>query len=149
MEQLKFDHQVCFPLYVLSRQVTAHYRPLLEKLDLTYPQYLVLLLLWEHKLQTVKELGEKLCLDSGTLTPLLKRLEKKGLLTRYRCKSDERVVEIVITPEGMNLRKKAQKIPQQLQASLNLDDKERESLHKQLQRLMDKIKPLQAPAEED
>ncbi|WP_346319640.1 MarR family transcriptional regulator [Chitinophaga sp. YIM B06452] len=149
MEQLKFDHQVCFPLYMLSRQVTAHYRPLLEKLDLTYPQYLVLLLLWEHKLQTVKDLGEKLCLDSGTLTPLLKRLEKKGLLTRYRCKSDERVVEIVITPEGMNLRKKAQKIPQQLQASLNLDDKERESLHKQLQRLMDKIKPLQAPAEED
>lgn len=149
MEQLKFDQQVCFPLYVLSRQVTAHYRPLLEKLDLTYPQYLVLLLLWEHKLQTVKDLGEKLCLDSGTLTPLLKRLEKKGLLTRYRCKSDERVVEIVITPEGMNLRKKAQKIPQQLQASLNLDDKERESLHKQLQRLMDKIKPLQAPAEED
>ncbi len=149
MEHLKFDHQVCFPLYVLSRQVTAHYRPLLEKLDLTYPQYLVLLLLWEHKLQTVKELGEKLCLDSGTLTPLLKRLEKKGLLTRYRCKSDERVVEIVITPEGMNLRKKAQKIPQQLQASLNLDDKERENLHRQLQRLMEKIKPLQAPAEED
>ena len=149
MEHLKFDHQVCFPLYVLSRQVTAHYRPLLEKLDLTYPQYLVLLLLWEHKLQTVKELGEKLCLDSGTLTPLLKRLEKKGLLTRYRCKSDERVVEIVITPEGMNLRKKAQKIPQQLQASLNLDDKERENLHRQLQRLMEKIKPLQAPTEED
>ncbi|MGN7723257.1 MarR family winged helix-turn-helix transcriptional regulator [Chitinophaga sp. 22620] len=149
MDHLKFDHQVCFPLYVLSRQVTAHYRPLLEKLDLTYPQYLVLLLLWEHKLQTVKELGEKLCLDSGTLTPLLKRLEKKGLLTRYRCKSDERVVEIVVSPEGMNLRKKAQKIPQQLQASLNLDDKERESLHKQLQRLMDKIKPLQAPAGEE
>ncbi|RPD38258.1 MarR family winged helix-turn-helix transcriptional regulator [Chitinophaga barathri] len=148
MEQLKFDNQVCFPLYVLSRQVTAHYRPLLEKLDLTYPQYLVLLLLWEHKLQTVKDLGEKLCLDSGTLTPLLKRLEKKGLITRYRCKTDERIVEIVITPEGMNLRKKAQKIPMQLQASLNLDDKERETLHKQLQRLMDKIKPVQAPADE-
>lgn len=141
MEQLKFENQVCFPLYVISRQVTAHYRPLLEKLDLTYPQYLVMMLLWEHKLQTVKELGEKLCLDSGTLTPLLKRLEKKELINRYRCKTDERIVEIVITPEGMNLRKKAGKIPQQLQASLNLDDKERDALYKQLQKLMEKIKP--------
>lgn len=141
MEQLKFENQVCFPLYVISRQVTAHYRPLLEKLDLTYPQYLVMMLLWEHKLQTVKELGEKLCLDSGTLTPLLKRLEKKELINRHRCKTDERIVEIMITPEGMNLRKKAGKIPQQLQASLNLDDKERDALYKQLQRLMEKIKP--------
>lgn len=141
MEQLKFENQVCFPLYVISRQVTAHYRPLLEKLDLTYPQYLVMMLLWEHKLQTVKELGEKLCLDSGTLTPLLKRLEKKDLINRYRCKTDERIVEIVITPEGMNLRKKAVKVPQQLQSSLNLDDKERDALFKQLQRLMEKVKP--------
>lgn len=148
MEQLKFENQVCFPLYVISRQVTAHYRPLLDKLDLTYPQYLVMMLLWEHKMQTVKELGEKLCLDSGTLTPLLKRLEKKELINRYRCKTDERIVEILITPEGMNLRKKAAKVPQQLQASLNLDDKERDALYKQLQRLMEKIKPIHTISEE-
>ncbi len=89
-EYLRLDNQLCFPLYALSRQITNIYRPMLEKLGLTYPQYLVMMVLWEEKTASVKSLGERLWLDSGTLTPLLKRMEASGLIRRERSSDDER-----------------------------------------------------------
>ncbi len=119
-EQLKLENQTCFPLYALSREITNAYRPLLEEIDLTYPQYLVLLVLWENKSVTVNQLGEKLYLDSGTLTPLLKRLQGKGLIDRTRSRRDERVVEISLTAAGEQLEQQALKIPEKLAESLRL-----------------------------
>jgi DNA-binding MarR family transcriptional regulator len=107
-------------VYLLAREVIGHYRPLLEALDLTYPQYLVLLVLWETNRQTVNQLGEQLKLDSGTLTPLLKRLEHKGLLNRARSNTDERVVELTLTAKGKALKQKARCIPEQLMSTLNV-----------------------------
>ena len=108
---LLLDEQLCFALYAASRRMTAAYRPLLDALDLTYPQYLVMLVLWEQDGLTVRELGERLQLDSGTLTPLLKRLEQAGLLGRRRRRSDEREVEISLTDAGRTLRERAAEIP--------------------------------------
>ena len=121
---LKLDNQACFPLYALSRGITNAYRPFLEALDITYPQYLVLMVLWERDGLTVNQIGEKLHLDSGTLTPLLKRLEVKGVLVRKRKEEDERVVAITLTSEGLALKKKAIKIPQQVVEALGLTEKE-------------------------
>jgi MarR family transcriptional regulator, organic hydroperoxide resistance regulator len=111
---LKLEHQICFPIHALSRNFIHRYRPFLEELDLTYSQYLVFLVLWEEGQQTVNQIGEKLLLDSGTLTPLLKRLEQKKLIVRQRSKADERVVTISLTKEGAELRKKAEEIPVKL-----------------------------------
>lgn len=124
MDMLQLSNQVCFPVYALSRKITAHYQPLLEKLDVTYPQYLVLLLLWEHKRLSVKALGDHLMLDSGTLTPLLKRLEEKGLVRRERSRADERVVEISLSETGRALKRKAAEIPGKLLCSMNLSENE-------------------------
>lgn len=117
---LKLENQICFPIYALSRDVIQRYRPLLDELDLTYPQYLVFLVLWEEGQQTVNQIGEKLLLDSGTLTPLLKRLEQKKLIVRQRSKVDERVVTISLTKEGEQLREKAEDIPLKLLQELNV-----------------------------
>lgn len=111
------------------------YRPILDALDLTYPQYITMMALWENNMQTVNRLGEKLKLDSGTLTPLLKRLEAKKLIKRTRSTEDERVVNITLTKEGENLRKKATCVPLQIITSLNLDMADME----QLKVLSDKI----------
>jgi MarR family transcriptional regulator, organic hydroperoxide resistance regulator len=105
------DEQLCFALYAASRRMTAAYRPLLEALELTYPQYLVMLVLWERDGLTVRELGARLQLDSGTLTPLLKRLEQAGLLGRRRRQSDEREVEITLTEAGRKLYERAAEVP--------------------------------------
>ncbi|WP_051287174.1 MarR family winged helix-turn-helix transcriptional regulator [Paenibacillus taiwanensis] len=113
-EQFVLDHQLCFMLYSASREMTKLYRPLLEKLDLTYPQYLTLLVLWEQNGITVKELGQRLYLDSGTLTPLLKRMETQGLLSRQRDKTDERKVIITLTQRGHSLKEEARCIPSAL-----------------------------------
>lgn len=113
-ESLLLKNQVCFPLYALSKEITKLYRPLLEELDMTYPQYLVMMVLWENDGLTVSELGEKLLLDSGTLTPLLKRLENKSYLNRKRKKEDERVVELFLTEAGINLQQKACSIPAEM-----------------------------------
>ena len=113
-ELLKLENQLCFTLYAASRAVTQMYRPLLDELDLTYPQYLVMLVLWENDRLTVNEIGELLQLDSGTLTPLLKKLEARGLLSRERDKEDERKVIISLLPEGKKLKKRAVKIPELL-----------------------------------
>lgn len=139
MNQLLLDNQVCFPLYALSRQVTAQYRPFLEKLDLTYPQYLVLLLLWESDNLTVGEIGERLLLDSGTLTPLLKRMEQKGLLTRQRNPADERQVTILLTESGRAMQQQAMEIPAQLQESLNLNSQQLIALRDQLQTILHQL----------
>jgi DNA-binding MarR family transcriptional regulator len=108
---LRLENQLCFPLYAASREVIKLYKPYLDDLDLTYTQYIAMLLLWEHKTLTVKEMGDYLFLDSGTLTPLLKKLEVKGVITRTRSHKDERNLNVSVTPEGEELREKAMGIP--------------------------------------
>jgi DNA-binding MarR family transcriptional regulator len=119
-DQLHLSEQVCFPVYVLAKEIINQYRPFLEALDLTYPQYLVMMVLWEHEEQTVNQLGEKLKLDSGTLTPLLKRMEVKKFVTRIRSTTDERIVHIALTEKGKALKEKASCIPTQLIESMDL-----------------------------
>jgi DNA-binding MarR family transcriptional regulator len=119
--QLLFENQICFPLYSAANAVVRAYRPLLKELDLTYLQYMVLMLLWQASSLNVKELGRQLNLDSGTLTPLLKRLESKGLVLRARGVEDERVRVITINAEGMALRDKAESIPRELACSIGLN----------------------------
>ncbi len=109
--RLKLDNQVCFALYAAERVMTVAYRPLLEKLGLTYPQYLVMLVLWENDGLTVGGLGERLYLDSGTLTPLLKRMQAAGLVSRTRRPMDERAVEIQLTAKGRQLKRRAASVP--------------------------------------
>jgi DNA-binding MarR family transcriptional regulator len=118
---LKLDDQLCFALYRASRAVIRSYTPLLNELGLTYPQYLVMLVLWEQDCISVTDIGERLILDSATLTPLLKKLEQRKLLTRNRSKSDERVVKVKLTIEGVGLRKNATKIPLALTCALGID----------------------------
>lgn len=115
MNPLALSNQLCFRAYALSRHITAMYQPLLKKLELTYPQYLAMLVLWENDAISVKQMGEQLMLDSGTLTPLLKRMEEAGLLQRRRSAEDERVVLINLTEKGKKLKSKAAAIPGELQ----------------------------------
>ncbi|MDR2230917.1 MAG: MarR family transcriptional regulator [Flavobacteriaceae bacterium] len=136
LQQLKLDNQICFPVYALSREIVGRYRPLLDQLDITYPQYLVLLVLWEHQEQSVSQLGEKLYLDSGTLTPLLKRLEQKKLVTRSRSKEDERIVKIKVTSEGENLQKKAAGIPKQLFEDMKVPEEELKQLKITIEKIL-------------
>ena len=109
--QLKLKGQLCFPIYALSREIIKIYRPYLEPLDLTYTQYIAMLVFWEDKKLSVKELGKKLYLDSGTLTPVLKSLEAKGYVDRYRSSKDERVLIVEVTEKGEQLKQKALDIP--------------------------------------
>lgn len=120
-EVARIDDMLCFALYATSRAVTDAYRPLLDKLGLTYPQYLVLMVLWEHKQSSVKDLGAILHLDSGTLSPLLKRLEASGFIKRQRRANDERVVDISLTPEGEALKKPAGTIPFEIGCKYGFD----------------------------
>ena len=115
---LRLDDQLCFPLYAAARAIQQHYRPLLAELGLTYPQYLVCLVLWEADGLSVSGLGQRLHLDSGTLTPLLKRMEKHGLVIRQRQADDQRVVTVHLTPAGQALEARAEAIPHQLIACL-------------------------------
>lgn len=116
---LYLENQLCFPLYAASRLTTKIYAPHLTALDLTYPQYLVLLVLWQHQTQTVNEIGEKLILESNTLTPLLKRMEQKELIKRKRSSNDERQVIIKLTDKGEQLQTLASEIPKKLIASFD------------------------------
>ncbi|OBF56015.1 MarR family winged helix-turn-helix transcriptional regulator [Mycolicibacterium monacense] len=126
MATLRLDQHLCFALYSATRAMTAAYRPVLTELNLTYPQYLVLLVLWEEGPVTVGRLGERLNLDSGTLSPLLKRLEANGFVVRQRSRSDERQVEIDLTDAGRALEERAQCIPEELfrATGLSVDDAE-------------------------
>jgi len=139
MEMLKLEHQLCFPIYALSRQITALYRPLLEKLGLTYPQYLVMLLLWETSGMSIKEIGDRLMLDTGTLTPLLKRLEQKEYLTRKRSAEDERVVHIELTGTGLSLKESALEIPGALFCALYMTEADIISLQQKLSGILKTI----------
>lgn len=133
---LKLENQLCFPLYAASREVLRRYTPLLKPLDLTYTQYIVLMVLWEQQEISVCELGKKLFLDTGTLSPLLKSMEKKDLLTRTRAKSDERIVNVAITKEGMALREKAAGIPPVIGSCLSLSQEEAVELYRLLYKLL-------------
>jgi DNA-binding MarR family transcriptional regulator len=113
-EQLKLENQLCFPVYAVSRLITRSYQPHLDALGLTYPQYLVLMVLWESDKLTVNAIAEKLILKTNTLTPLLKRMEENGLLKRSRSSDDERKVIVTLTEEGINLRHKAAEVPDKL-----------------------------------
>ena len=139
-DRLRLDNQLCFALYAASGLVTRAYRPLLEPLGLTYPQYLVMLALWEQAPRTVKALGQALELDSGTLTPLLKRLEAAGFVTRTRDAQDERRVQIALTKAGEALREKAAEVPTALACQLQLPLDEIVELKTTLQDLARKMK---------
>ena len=117
-DALKLEKQLCFPLYAVSKEIVKKYKPFLDELDLTYTQYITMMVMWEHKEMNVKELGEHLYLDSGTLTPVLKKLEQKGWVKRNRAKEDERVLIVTLTTEGEKLRDKAVEIPQKVGASV-------------------------------
>ncbi len=132
--QLLLENQLCFLLYSMSRHVIRLYDPLLKPLGLTYPQYLVLLVLWEQDQISVTLLGEKLNLDSGTLSPLLKRLESMGFVKRQRSQKDERTVEIQLTPKGRVLKKKAVAIPEQLLCAAGISAKVADELKQKLAR---------------
>ncbi|MDY0781550.1 MarR family transcriptional regulator [Tenacibaculum sp. IB213877] len=119
--ELYLENQLCFPLYAASRLTTKVYTPYLEELGVTYPQYLVLLTLWQFEKLTVKQIGEKLYLESNTLTPLLKRLASKNLIIRKRSEKDERTVVISLSDEGKQLKNKAAEIPQKIVASFDDD----------------------------
>lgn len=132
---LQLDNQVCFALYSASLAMTRLYKPLLEPLGLTYPQYLVLLVLWERDGLAVNELGERLFLDSGTLTPLLKRMETAGWLQRQRASDDERRVIVSLTAEGKALKRRAQSVPRALAAATGCSADELVALTQRLQQL--------------
>lgn len=132
---LTLDEQLCFPLYAASRAMTAVYRPKLERLGLTYPQYLVMLALWERDGRSVSELGKALDLDSGTLSPLLKRLESTGFVQRRRAVDDERRVDIVLTDHGRDLRAEACRIPAEMADAAGLTAGEFEALRGLLRKL--------------
>ena len=130
---LQLDNQLCFALYSTSLAMTKLYKPMLEEMGLTYPQYLAMLVLWEQDGLTVSELGERLYLDSGTLTPLLKRMETAGLLSRIRAVQDERRVHITLTAEGRKLKAKAAKIPGCIMSATQCSIPELVSLTQQVQ----------------
>ena len=133
------DDQLCFALYAASRAVTARYRPMLDVLGLTYPQYLVMMLLWETDHQTVGQLGSRLALDSGTLSPLLKRLTTAGLVTRHRRVEDERSVSIALTEEGRALQEKALTVSEQMIGAIGFDSAEFDELMKRLRLLTERV----------
>lgn len=135
-DNLKLENQLCFPLYAAAREVVAQYKPYLERIDLTYTQYIAMMVIWEKKSISVKELGQYLYLDSGTLTPLLKRLEKKGYVRRIRASDDERVVIINITDAGEELKEKANDIPVKIAGCLPLSHEEAAMLYKLLYKII-------------
>lgn len=138
-DSLKLENQLCFPLYACSKEITRRYKPFLSKLDLTYTQYITMMVLWETRELSIKELGDKLFLDSGTLTPLLKKLESKGYLTRNRSVKDERNLIIKITDKGMALREEALAVPQEIRSCVSLTDDEAAALFKLLHNFMNTI----------
>lgn len=134
-DKLKLDNQICFPLYALSRKVIQLYKPLLDKYNLTYTQYIIMLVLWEEEKISIKELGEKLYLDSGTISPVVKKLVKQGLIEKFRFEEDERIVMIKLTEAGKKMKEEAVEIPEKL---YNEFEGEKETLS-QLKENLDKI----------
>ena len=141
-EPLKLKNQLCFPLYAASKEIVRHYKPILDELELTYTQYIVMLVLWEEDPSNVKHIGERLFLDSGTLTPVLKSLEAKGYLTRKRSEEDERVLEVKLTSEGQGLRDRALKVPEMMKGCTNLSPAESMQLYRLLHKMLGDIDDL-------
>lgn len=136
---LKLENQLCFPLYACSKEIVKRYKPFLEELALTYTQYITMLVLWEHKEMNVKELGRYLLLDSGTLTPVLKKLEQKGFVTRKRAEEDERVLNIAITEAGEQLKEKAVEVPAKIGGCLKIEPEDALQLYEILKKVMQKF----------
>ena len=135
-DYLRLDEQVCFPLYAAAREIVKRYRQFLDKIGLTYTQYIVMLVVWEENSVSVKELGKRLHLDSGTLTPVLKSLETKGIVTRTRSREDERVLIVDVTDEGEALREKAVGIPIKVSPDVGLTVEESRTLYDLLYKLL-------------
>ena len=133
---LKLENQLCFPLYACAKEVTRRYTPLLEPLGLTYTQYIAMMVMWEHKSVTVKDMGKLLYLDSGTLTPMLKKMEKAGWITRRRSEEDERMVIVSITESGEQLHEQAAEVPSKMAGCVTLDSDEAMQLYSLLHKLM-------------
>ncbi|MBR2704889.1 MAG: MarR family transcriptional regulator [Clostridia bacterium] len=136
---LKLENQLCFPLYACSKEIVRKYKPFLDELDLTYTQYITMMALWDKKELNVKSLGRLLYLDSGTLTPVLKKLEGKGYIERQRDLEDERNLIIKITKQGMDLRKKAKHIPEKMGSCVNINPKDAEKLYEILYKILGNI----------
>ncbi len=134
-DSLLLSNQMCFPLYAASREILRRYKPILDELGLTYTQYITMLVLWERGTVSVREIGSTLYLDSGTLTPVLKKLEQKGLIVRRRDESDERLLDISPTDEGMALREKALEVPGKICGCVDLTKEEAETLCKILSKI--------------
>lgn len=138
-DALKLENQLCFPLYACSKEIVRKYKPYLDELDLTYTQYITMIALWENGEINVKELGEKLYLDSGTLTPLLKKLEGKGYITRERSKTDERNLIVRLTSSGESLKNKAAEVPKKVGACVNIDPEKAKMLGETLYEILNSI----------
>lgn len=138
-DKLKLENQLCFPLYAVSKEIVKKYKPFLDEINLTYTQYITMMVLWEEKEMLVKDLGERLFLDSGTLTPVLNILEKKGFIAKKRSETDKRDVYACITKEGDKLREKALLIPDKLASCLPLSQKDGEDLYRILHTIMEKL----------
>ena len=136
-ECLRLENQICFPMYVASKEIVRRYIPLLNKLDLTYTQYITLLALWEKDHITVKELGEKLYLDSGTLTPLLNKLEKKGYIIKNKSDKDGRELVVIVTTKGLELKQKALEVPPEIAKCVNLKKEEAIVFYQLLHKVLD------------
>lgn len=139
-ETLKLGNQLCFPLYACAKEIIRQYTPMLETVGLTYTQYITMMVLWEHNGMRSKQIGELLYLDSGTLTPVLRRLEEKGWITRCRAKDDERNLWVCVTEEGYALRDRVKDIPLEVSDQIQLDQEEAVELHRLLYRLLNKMR---------
>jgi len=135
-DALKLENQLCFPLYAAAREVVKRYRPYLDELDITYTQYITMMVMWEQKEITVKALGEKLFLDSGTMTPVLKSLESKGYVMRKRSTTDERSVSVFLTDHGEALKEKAVDIPGKVAGCVGLEPAEAAALYETLYKIL-------------
>ncbi len=138
-DALKLGNQLCFPLYVCSKEIVKKYKPFLDEIGLTYTQYITMMAMWEHEELSVKELGSLLFLDSGTLTPVLKTLEKKGFLSRKRSSADERVLVVTLTEKGLQLKEKAVEVPLKMQGCVSIDEKDAAELYQILHKIMHNI----------
>lgn len=138
-DPLKLENQLCFPLYACAREVVKRYTPYLDEIGLTYTQYVVMMVMWEYRQITSREIGEKLRLDSGTLTPVLKKLEERGLVGRCRSREDERNLLVTLTDEGLALRQRALDIPRRIGECIPLSPSDAIALHDILHRLLSSL----------
>lgn len=144
-DSLKLENQLCFPLYACSKAIVHRSNAFLRHINLSYTQYIVMMVLWEQRQISLKDLGKILFLDSGTLTPVLKNLEAKGYLTRQRDKKDERILLLSLTAQGRKLREKALAIPENMRQCISLGDDEMETLYRLLYKIIDHLEPQDSP----